>query len=134
MFIDACAIIAVISDEQEARRVSDAIVSAKTPFTSPVAVFEATLNLARGDKLDLAVSAVEPIVMDFLRERRIEVRDLPPAEETTRLALAAADRYRAGRHGLNLADCFHYACAKFYDVPILATADEFRSTDLQTVP
>jgi ribonuclease VapC len=53
--------------------------------------------------------------------------------EMTRLALSAAHRYRAGRHGLNLGDCLHYACAKFYGVPILATADEFRQTDLETV-
>jgi ribonuclease VapC len=35
---------------------------------------------------------------------------------------------------LNLGDCLHYACAKHHGVPILATADEFRQTDLQTVP
>ena len=54
--------------------------------------------------------------------------------ETTRLALSAAHRYRAGRHGLNLGDCLHYACAKFYGVPILATDGEFRQTDLETAP
>jgi ribonuclease VapC len=54
--------------------------------------------------------------------------------ETTRLALSAAHRYRAGRHGLNLGDCLNYACARFHDVPILATADEFRQTDLVTIP
>ena len=64
----------------------------------------------------------------------IEVRDLPPAKRTTTLALAAAHRWRSGRHGLNLGDCLHYACAKYYRVPILATADEFRQTDLETVP
>ena len=53
-------------------------------------------------------------------------RDLPPADATTRIALSAAHRYRAGRRGLNLGDCLHYACAKYYNVPILATADEFR--------
>jgi ribonuclease VapC len=134
MFVDACAIIALLSEEPEAQRVSDAIASAKSPFTSPVALLEAVLNLARQDKFDLQVSEVEPVVVNFLQERGIEVRDLPPAPEATRLAVLAADRYRSGRRGLNLADCFHYACAKFYDVPILATADEFRSTDLQTVP
>jgi len=55
------------------------------------------------------------------------------AQEATRLSLSAAHRYRAGRHGLNFGDCLHYACAKFYDVPILATADAFRQTDLETV-
>lgn len=134
MFVDACAIIAVLSDEPEASRVSDAIASGKNAFTSPVAVLEAVLGLARPDKFALAVSEVEPIVAEFLDERGIEVRDLPPAPETTRLALSAAHRYRSGRHGLNLGDCLHYACAKYFAVPILATADEFRQTDLTTVP
>lgn len=133
MFIDACAIIAVLSEEPEADRVSEALVSAEHRMTSPVAVLEAALGLARPDKFGLSVEAVEPIILEFLDARGIEIRDLPPAMETTRLALSAAHRYRAGRHGLNLGDCLHYACAKFYSVPILATDDEFRQTDLETV-
>jgi len=89
--------------------------------------------LARADKFGLSVQDVEPLILEFLDEWGIEICDLPPARETTRLALSAAHRYRAGRHGLNLGDCLHYACAKFYGVPILATADEFRQTDLETV-
>lgn len=134
MFIDACAVIALLSDEPEAERVSDAIASAKKPFMSPVAVLEAVLGLARADKFDLSVAKVESIVMEFLEERGIEIRDLPPAADATRLALSAAERYRAGRRGLNLGDCLHYACARYFDVPILATADEFRHTDLDAVP
>jgi ribonuclease VapC len=134
MFVDACAIIALLSDEPEADRVSDALVSAEHRMTSAVAVLEAALGLARPDKFGLSVEAVEPIILEFLDERGIEIRDLPPAMETTRLALSAADRFRAGRHGLNLGDCLHYACAKFYGVPILATDDAFRQTDLETVP
>jgi ribonuclease VapC len=134
MFVDASAIIAVLSDEPEADRLSDALVSAKHRVTSAVAVLEAALGLARPDKFGFSVEAVEPIILEFLDERGIEIRDLPPAMETTHLALAAAHRYRTGRHGLNLGDCLHYACAKFYGVPILATNDEFRQTDLETVP
>lgn len=133
MFIDACAIIALLSDEPEAERVSNAIASARNPFTSPVAVLETVLGLARPDKFDLPIPEVENLVMEFLELRQIELRDLPPAKETTRLALSAAARFRSGRHGLNLGDCLHYACAKFYAVPILATADEFRRTDIDTV-
>ncbi len=134
MFVDARAIIAVLSDEPEAERVSQALVSAERRMTSPVAVLEAALGLARADKFDLSVEAVEPIIQEFLDERGIEIRDLPPAMETTHLALSAAHRYLGGRHGLNLGDCLHYACARFHDVPILATDDEFRQTDLETVP
>lgn len=134
MFVDACAIIALLSDEPEADRVSNALVSAEHRMTSAVAVLEAALGLARADKFGLSVEAVEPLILESLDERDIEIRDLPPAKETTRLALSAAHRYRAGRHGLNLGDCLHYACAKHYGVPILATDDEFRHTDLETVP
>jgi len=134
MYVDACAIIALLSDEPEADRVSDALALASRPMTSPVAVLEAALGLARPDKFGLSAEAVEPLVLEFLDARGIEVRDLPPAQDTTQLALSAADRYRQGRHGLNLGDCLHYACAKFYRVPILATDSEFRQTDLETVP
>lgn len=134
MFVDACAIIALLSDEQEAQRVSDAVATAHQPLTSPVAVLEAALGLARPDKFNLSVEAAGAIILEFLEERGIEVRDLPPAADTTRLSLSAAHRFRAGRHGLNLGDCLHYACAKFWSVPILATDDEFRQTDLETVP
>jgi len=133
MFIDACAIIAVLSDEPEAERVSQALAGAKKRITSPVAVLETVIGLARPDKFNLSVEAVEPLVIEFLEARGIEIRDLPPAKRTTALSLAAAQRYRSGRHGLNLGDCLHYACAKYYRVPILATADEFRQTNLETV-
>ena len=134
MFVDACAIIAVLSDEPEAERISKALVSANNSFTSPIAVLETVISLARTDKFDRPITDVEPIVMEFLDERGITVRDLPPASEATRLALLAAHRYRAGRHALNIGDCLHYACAKYFDVPILATASEFAQTDIKTVP
>jgi ribonuclease VapC len=133
MFVDACAIVALLSDEPEAGRISRALATAQTPMTSPVAVLEAALALARADKFNLSVEAVEPLVREFLDERGIEMRDLPPAADTVRLALSAVNRYRVGRRGLNLGDCLHYACAKHYRVPILATAGEFSQTDLETV-
>ncbi|TCL92212.1 ribonuclease VapC [Rhizobium sp. PP-WC-2G-219] len=134
MYVDACAIIALLSDEPEAERVSTSLAGASKRITSPVAILESVLGLARPDKFGLSVEAVEPIVLEFLEARGIEIRDLPPAKRTVALSLSAAQRYRAGRHGLNLGDCLHYACAKYYRVPILATADEFRKTDLDVVP
>ncbi|MET7247303.1 type II toxin-antitoxin system VapC family toxin [Methylobacterium sp. EM32] len=134
MFIDASALVAVLSDEPEAGRVSDAIAGAAIRITSPVAVLEAALALARPDKFAMTLAAVQPIILEFLEANGIEIRDLPPAEHATALALSAAHRYRAGRRGLNLGDCLHYASAKYERVPILATADEFRQTDLETIP
>ncbi|MGW6780322.1 type II toxin-antitoxin system VapC family toxin [Brucella pseudogrignonensis] len=134
MFIHACALVAVLSDEPEAERVSTAILNAKARFTSSLAVLETALALSRPDKFDLPIDHVEPIIMEFLDARCIELRDLPPAKHTTTLSLHAANAYRNGRRGLNLADCIHYACARYYRVPILATDHEFCETDLETVP
>ena len=133
MYVDACAIVAVLADEAGATRVSDALTRATTPVTSSIAILEAALALARPDKFDVTVADAGAIIEEFLCERAITVRDLPPAAETTRLALEAAHRFRGGRHGLNLGDCLHYACARHYSVPILATADEYRQTDLDVV-
>lgn len=133
MFVDASAIVALMSGEREAERIADALITASARFTSPVAVLEVALALARPDKFNCPVAVIEPLVLEFLDSRDIVIRDLPPAPQTARLALSAADRFRSGRYGLNLADCLHYACAKHYDVPILATDDEFRRTDLETV-
>ena len=134
MFVDASAIVALLADEPEAGRVAAALASASRTMTSPIAVLETVLALARPDKFNLTIEAVQPIVLEFLEARQIVICDLPPAEETTTLALSAAHRFRAGRHGLNLGDCLHYAAARSFGVPILATADEFRRTDLETIP
>ena len=131
MFVDASAIVALLSDEREAGRIADALDAATTRITSPIAVLEVALALARPDKFNLPIERVEPLVLEFLDASDIEIRDLPPALDATRLALAAAHRYRSGKRGLNLADCLHYACAKHYRVPILATDGEFDLTDVE---
>jgi ribonuclease VapC len=134
MFVDAAAIIAILADEPEARRCSEALVRAESSFTSPIAVWEAVMALARADKFDIAVDVSAALVTRFLEERAISVRDLPPNREAMRLSLEAASRFRNKAIRLNLADCFHYACAKYYVASILSTAEEFRSTDLEIVP
>ena len=133
MFVDASAIVALLCDEREAQRISDALESAAARFTSPIVVLEVALAIARPDKFNLTVDVAEALIYDFLDSRDIELRDLPPAQDVTRLTLYAAHRYRSGRRGLNLADCLHYACAKYHDVPILATDTEFAMTDLEMV-
>jgi ribonuclease VapC len=134
MFVDASAIIAVLSDETESQRVSDALAKAPERFTSPVAVFETVISLSRPEKFSIPTEQTESLVLDFLDQRGIEIRDMPPASDLTRLSLSALHRFRTGRRGLNLGDCLHYACARYHSAPVLATADEFRQTDLPTIP
>ena len=134
MFIDAAAIVAILSDEVEARRCAAAIVGATDPFTSAIAAWEAAMALSRPEKLVVPVDLSSRIFMRFLEERGIAVRELPPGEDAISLSIEAASRFRNNALRLNMADCFHYACARYYAVPMLSTADEFRLTDLETIP
>ena len=133
MFVDAAAIVAILSDEPEAARCAAALLEAVDAVTSAIAAWEASLALARPEKLGLSLEISERLVRRFLEDRGIILRDLPEATDALSLALDAARRYRGGPARLNLADCFHYACARHYRVPILSTATEFRATDLDTV-
>ncbi|WFP63188.1 type II toxin-antitoxin system VapC family toxin [Mesorhizobium sp. WSM4904] len=134
MFVDAAAIVAMLSNEAEAERCARAVVDTSTPFTSAIAMWEAAMALARPEKLAIPVARSAEIVSRFLEERAIALRELPPAPEAASLSVEAASRYRNNAIRLNMADCFHYACARYYAVPMLSTADEFRLTDLETVP
>jgi ribonuclease VapC len=134
MFVDAAAIVAIIGDEPEANRCAAAISGADRRITSPIAVWEAAVALARPEKSDKPVAVTAAMVSEFLLERSIEVGDFPPPDVLVALSTDAAARFRSGRNRLNLADCFHYACARHHGVRILSTADEFRFTDLETVP
>ncbi|QPC89283.1 type II toxin-antitoxin system VapC family toxin [Mesorhizobium sp. INR15] len=134
MFVDAAAIVAILSLEAEADRCAKAIMEAAAPFTSSIAVWEAAMALSRSEKLAIPVARSLEIVGRFLEDRAIALRELPPASEAAALSVEAASRFRNNAIRLNMADCFHYACARYYAVPILSTDDEFRLTDLETVP
>ena len=134
MFVDAAEIVAVLGNEVEAARCAEAIKSATDRFTSSIAVWEAAMAVARADKLGLSIPDGFEIVRLFLEEHEIEIRQLPPPTEALALSADAALRFGGRKQSLNIADCFHYACAKHYDAPMLSTADEFRFTDLVVVP
>ncbi|MER9896349.1 type II toxin-antitoxin system VapC family toxin [Mesorhizobium sp. M0119] len=133
MFIDAAAIVAILSNETEAQRCAQAVMKASAPFTSAIAVWEAAMALSRSEKLAIPVATSLEIVSRFLEERGITLRELPPPSDAASLSVEAASRFRNNAGRLNMADCFHYACARYYAVPMLSTADEFRFTDLETV-
>ncbi len=54
--------------------------------------------------------------------------DLPEVAEM----VPAFERYGRGRHvaGLDMGDCFAYACARALDVPTLFKGDDFPHTDI----
>jgi ribonuclease VapC len=107
MFVDASAMVALISGERGAERIATALADAELAITSPIAVLEAVLALARPDKLDRPLPEIDRLVRRFLDERGVQLRDLPPVEDAARLSMKAAHAFRRGRRRLNICDCFH---------------------------
>ena len=128
MFLDASAMIAIIAREDDAASLTARLDQADAVFTSPIAVYESVLGLARVSGTSIADATA---VLDrFLAE--VNATIVPIDASRGREAIAAFARFGKGRHGaaLNLGDCFVYACARTLDVPLLCKGDDFPQTDI----
>jgi ribonuclease VapC len=129
MFVDASAIIAILTREPEADDLIERLSDAINPITSAVAVFEATAGLCR--KRHVSVEEAEADVADFLKVAGIEL--VPIAAEEASVALSAFARYGKGRGHpaqLNMSDCFAYAVARRHGKTLLFKGDDFSKTDI----
>lgn len=138
MFVDASAIIAMMTEEPEAETFATLLdrVEPSSRITSVVAAWEAAAGLLR--KKRITIAEAEDRVREFMDQAGIQLVAVTPAELTA--ALQAYDRY--GRHrysekerhrALNLADCFHYACAKKRRIPILHKDEGLSLTDIMSI-
>ncbi len=134
MFVDACAIVSLISMENTAGLYAEALTQAPEAWTSALAAFEAILVLSRPEKLSMSFGATEKIVSDFLSRVEIDLREPEPAHRILSHAIWAAQRYGVGRRKLSSFDCFHYAYAKATKSPMLTSDELLRATDLVTLP
>jgi ribonuclease VapC len=128
MLVDASAIVAVLVAESDAPTLEARLDQAGHIFTSPVAIYEAILGIARVLNVSVAVAQAE--VDNFIAETGAQVISING--EIGRGAIRAFERYGRGRHParLNMGDCFAYACARSLDVPLLFKGDDFPQTDI----
>jgi ribonuclease VapC len=129
MFVDASAIVAILTREPAADTLADAIDHATSPITSPLAIFEATAALCR--KRHASVQEAQEDVSEFLTTA--EIGTVPISVKEAEAALDAFARYGKGRGHpaqLNLGDCFAYACAKTHRTSLLFKGDDFSRTDI----
>lgn len=129
MFVDASAIVAILTREADTGGLIDRLERAFAPITSAIAVFEATLGLCR--KHHVSVAEAEADVADFVAAARINV--LPVAAQEAAAALSAFSRYGKGRGHpaqLNMGDCFAYAMARNNRTSLLFKGDDFSKTDI----
>jgi ribonuclease VapC len=128
-FVDASAIVAILTREPEADALVNMLDEAQKPITSPVAVFEATLGICR--KRHVSVEEAAEDIREFLDLARIEL--IPITRRETDTALVAFSRYGKGRGHpaqLNLGDCFAYAMAKNHRATLLFKGNDFNQTDV----
>ena len=129
MFVDASAIVAILTREAEADALADVLEGARSPITSPIAIFEAALGICR--KRHASVGEAEADVREFLEVA--DIRAVPITEREAATALAAFSRYGTGRGHpaqLNLGDCFAYAIAKNHRAALLFKGEDFDKTDI----
>jgi ribonuclease VapC len=131
IFVDASAIIAILTHEPEAESFEDLLDAARAPITSAIALYEATLGICR--KKSASVEQVEEDIRGFLERARIEV--IPITAKDAETALSAFSRYGKGRGHpaqLNMGDCFAYAVTKNHRRALLFKRDDFDKTDIRS--
>lgn len=129
MFIDAPALTALLTNEDDARELLARLQRTQERSTSPFAVWETVIAVARA--LGLTIAEAADAVEEYLTLLSIEMVAVPP--ETVRIALGAFDRYGKGRHParLNFGDCFSYACARHFGQPLMFKGADFTQTDIE---
>lgn len=130
MFLDASAVVAILNEESEAVRLLAKIDAAKTHFiTSPMAQWETVAALSRARKAQ--IMDVLEIVKEFHKTLNSIQANITPEMGVT--ALKAFEKYGKGTNHkaqLNMGECFSYAVAKSYRVPLLYVGNDFAHTDL----
>ena len=131
VFVDASAIVAILTREPFWERLADALERSPAPQTSPIKVWEASLAVARLRAVSAAVGLRD--VSDFVRASGLHI--LPITAELGDRAVEAHCRFGKGRHpaALNMGDCFAYACAAHLKAALLFVGDDLPQTDISSV-
>ncbi len=128
MAIDSSAIIAILSDENDALILAQAIQSDPIRLISGASLLETAIVIESRYGLPGAKKLDEFVKLGGFRIEPVTV-------EQVTLARAAYRRFGKGRHpaALNFGDCFSYALAKSANEPLLFKGNDFSQTDLQFV-
>jgi ribonuclease VapC len=128
MFLDASVLVAVVAEESDGLVLAVRIRRADRVYTSPLALYEATLAIARST--DVTIADAQTALDRFVVAARAQV--IPITAEIGRSAIEAFARFGRGIHParLNMGDCFAYACARSLEVPLLFKGNDFAQTDI----
>jgi ribonuclease VapC len=127
MVIDTSAIVAILFDEADQRRYSEAIEAATARLVSAVTRVELAFVI-EGRKREAGRERLER----FFQLTGAEIVAITPQQ--AEIAIDAFRRFGRGRHpaSLNIGDCFSYALAAATDHALLFKGDDFNRTDIRS--
>ena len=128
MFIDASAMVAILTDEPDNNLLVQRVRRADRRTTSAIAIWETVIRIM--SKHTVTEDEAYGKISQFLAHSAIEVVSIGRHE--ARLATQAFEEFGKGRHpaALNLGDCFAYACARANEMPLLYVGSDFSQTDV----
>jgi len=132
--VDARAIVSLMAREDTASADAEAPTDDGGAWASTLAAWEAIIVLSRPEQLNCPFDKAERVVVEWLEERTIALREPARPREVLALAVAVTERHGLGKRALSNFDCFPYAYAKAAGARILTLDQLLRATDVETRP
>ncbi len=128
MFVDASAMIAMMANEDDADVLADRLGTEQVRLCSAVSIWETIAGLCRAYMF--SVPSARIAVQSFIELNNMKLIGI--GERELELATQAYAEFGKGRHpaGLNMGDCFAYACAKANRANLLFKGRDFTRTDI----
>ena len=127
--VDSSALLSLFLGEASSAAVAQALERSTGAVVCAPNLLESSM-VALGRSGQMGIAAIDDIVA------ACGIVTIPADQHLVALARTAFARFGKGRHpaALNFGDCFSYALAAHFDVPLLCTGDDFARTDLVVVP
>jgi ribonuclease VapC len=128
LVVDTSAVIALLFEEPDADAIARALDRSRSPVMSAATLTE--LFIVAEGRRGAGGAEWTNVVLE-----RSGVTIIPVDHHTSDLALTAWRRFGKGRHpaALNFGDCFSYALAVHFELPLLCVGNDFARTDLTIV-
>ena len=128
IFADASALIAIITGEAGADRLSDMLEADQVRLCSALSIWETVAGLCRSYMF--SVPSARTHVSRFIDAA--DFKFVTIGEREFEVATDAYAQFGKGRHpaGLNMGDCYAYACAKIHGAKLLFKGNDFAKTDI----
>jgi ribonuclease VapC len=128
IFVDASAMISMMTGEGDADALADRLEADPLRLCSAISAWETVAGLCHA--YTFSVSSARAEVKSFMTLN--EFKFVSIGEREFDLATEAS-KFGTRKHpaGLNMGDCFAYACAKANDAALLFKGDDFSNTDIR---